>query len=80
MIVTPEMNGLNRLERNIAPPMAVAITIPLAINLQPSMFDGYTIYVCQSAFTEKRDTGRVVKAIAKAVANHFMTMTAFEVE
>lgn len=80
MIVTPELNGLNRPERNIAPPMQLAITIPLAIDGRHSMHDGYIVYVCQGGFDlPKRDTPMVLKAIAKAIAEQLGKMPPFEV-
>lgn len=79
MIVTPELTRLETVE-HIAPPMSAAVTIPLSIDLRHSMMDGYVIYVGHSGFAQhSRDTSGVVKAIAKAVAEHLKTLPAFSV-
>lgn len=67
-------------ERKIAPPMSLAITIPLSIDLRHSMHDGYTLYVSRDGFmAEARDSARVLSAIAKAIGDHLKTLPPFEV-
>ena len=80
MIVRPELTGLKRLERDIAPPMRYVITIPLALDGRHSMHDGYVIYVAVGAFTDpERDQPQVVQAIAAAVAAHLQTLPPLDV-
>jgi hypothetical protein len=80
MIATVTPEGLDYPEQ-IAPPMEVAITIPVAIDLRHPAHDGYVIYVGRGAFMNpSRDSVRVTRALAKAVFEHLKTLPPFEVE
>jgi len=79
MLVTPETHRIE-IEAHIAPPMQLAVTIPLAIDGRHSLFDGYTLYVALGGFhSERRESRRVLKAIAKAIGEHLKTLPSVEV-
>jgi hypothetical protein len=81
MIVTPELANVDRVEKNIAPPFSLAVTIPLSIDLRHSMMDGYGMIIGLSQFVSypARDASTTLLAIAKAVGHHTMNLPSFDV-
>ena len=61
-----DKSNLNRVERNISPPMALAITLPItdAAAKLPQDF-GVVIYVAASSFCEKKATAEQLKDVAR---------------
>ena len=57
-----DKSNLNRVERNISPPMALAITLPIN--------DGIAIYVAASHFCEKATTAEQLKDVARRLTLH----------
>mgnify|MGYP001577500704 CR=1 FL=1 len=63
-----DKSNLNRVERNISPPMALAITLP--VHVVGPVHNGMVIYVAASPFCEKAATAEQLKDVARRLTLH----------
>jgi hypothetical protein len=62
-------------EQDIRPPLAHAVTIPLAIDGRHPHEDGYVIYVGIGAYAEPgRDAEKTLKKVAAAISDHLKNL------